>query len=819
MRVGRGERTPSQSSLGWAPAPHMRRSGSSLRGRGSPSQQQQHGRGEKESSASIALAAGRVTRNLTESFIARRARLIEDKKQKRTRVATRKAKLAFDRRAQREERKSQSSWRNPLSGWVQWNPEDSAGSQAGPALSNHGGKEDARACPICHASFWTLVKKRFKCLMCGRTVCGNCLHKIQLEPVVLTDEPVTEWICTQCFNEVEKEEEHDALIKSIAAAPDHPLVYYHGVVMDVVRTLSRHLPRYEASVLGADSVADCEEAGKLEAGLVELFKNFDIGLKKISSLTSESERDMRVQSSIKMALVGFLQENLARFRTLQSQRKSLMTQFAEEEKSGKRLRKSNRSKGGAEGEAPFIATIDPAMSSMAGAKISLTGSNFKPGTKVEIDGVLCRVKFMGPDRLIVYSPSLDTEGLKSILVTNPGGGSHALENVLLYSEEIGQPEPSPRTLQKSPATPAATDGSALPLAIDEALNASEVPLEEPVIRLIHPAICPIGGNTVLRIAGDHFCDQSVVRIGNKDAPVLSFDDTQGGESRLKQLKVRSPALRQVGFHRVEVTNPGGKRCRLDDVLFYTDDPALLDAANIDTTTDRDAGRRSEPAAEEPKGRLRSFLSRRSIMASTPTSLASKAKKNTSSGDDSSDSGKANAEKEEAEEKERPVVPPLTGLRAVDMRSSESFLPTRDRPNRLPTPAHRPPVRSESELGTAFQGSATNLISDAPTTTREPGPGRPGGTGGHARSVSFDYSIPRASLSPRAAPNGSRVLLPAPELSSNGSRGGQAVFWNVIDSEPPTSPSLSSSSSLMSSMSSSNSKVNPRLRWGTSYKKP
>jgi len=54
-------------------------------------------------------------------------------------------------------------------------------------------------------------------------------------------------------------------------------------------------------------------------------------------------------------------------------------------------------------------------------------------------------------------------------------------------------------------------------------------VEEPVIRLIHPAICPIGGNTVLRIAGDHFCDQSVVRIGNKDAPVLSFDDTQGTE--------------------------------------------------------------------------------------------------------------------------------------------------------------------------------------------------------------------------------------------------------------------------------------------------
>lgn len=45
--------------------------------------------------------------------------------------------------------------------------------------------------------------------------------------------------------------------RAIETASEQPLVFYHNVVMEVVRTLSRHLPRYEASVQSADSVADC----------------------------------------------------------------------------------------------------------------------------------------------------------------------------------------------------------------------------------------------------------------------------------------------------------------------------------------------------------------------------------------------------------------------------------------------------------------------------------------------------------------------------------------------------------------------------------
>jgi hypothetical protein len=120
-------------------------------------------------------------------------------------------------------------------------------------------------------------------------------------------------------------------------------VYYHRVVMEVVRTLSRHLPRYESSVLAADSVADCEvhrrpsppiaggkkkltspvgrwvaavaggwwlllcaqEAGKVETSLVELFKNFDIGVKKITAMKFESEKVRTCSSPLRPQSVSW----------------------------------------------------------------------------------------------------------------------------------------------------------------------------------------------------------------------------------------------------------------------------------------------------------------------------------------------------------------------------------------------------------------------------------------------------------------------------------------------------------------------------------
>lgn len=572
----------------------------SRRGRGLTGAAESRPRSGSPSVAPKDLAADssfrRVTRNYTEAYVARRALFREDTKRRMTHIAARKAKLAFDKRAELEERKKQSSWRNSLG----WGRADDAILPV--ADDSH---SQAPNCRLCGASFMALVRKRYKCPLCELAVCGTCFNqKIQLDPVIFTDLPITEVICKACYALVQEEEERATIAKAIETAPEQPLVYYHRVVMEVVRTLSRHLPRYESSVLAADSVADCEEAGKVETSLVELFKNFDIGVKKITAMKFESEKETRVQNSVKMALIGFLQENLARFRTLQNQRKGLLAQFIEDEKSGtkrKSHRKQNAADGGQHGSGPFIATIDPAMSPMAGTKLTFTGTNFKSGTKVEIAGISCRIKFMGPDRLIVYSPALESEGLKNVLITNPSGESHKLENVLLYSDEYFRLTQADRRQQdgassaghetkrsssdegsgkradvaaasttaatvpsRSVSSPAISGGA--PLAIDEVVANSKVPLEDPVIRLIHPAICPVGGGTTLRLTGNHFCNQSAVRIGGKDAPVLHFSDLAQGESQSQQLEVRSPRLAKVGFHAVEVVNPGGKRYRLDDVL-------------------------------------------------------------------------------------------------------------------------------------------------------------------------------------------------------------------------------------------------------------
>jgi hypothetical protein len=62
-------------------------------------------------------------------------------------------------------------------------------------------------------------------------------------------------------------------------------------------------------------------------------------------------------------------------------------------------------------------------------------------------------------------------------------------------------------------------------------------VEDPVIRLIHPAICPIGGGTTLRLTGNHFCNQSAVRIGGKDASIVHFSDLAQGTTVLSSLRI------------------------------------------------------------------------------------------------------------------------------------------------------------------------------------------------------------------------------------------------------------------------------------------
>jgi len=56
----------------------------------------------------------------------------------------------------------------------------------------------------------------------------------------------------------------------------------------------------------------------MEVKLLELFRNFDIGMKKIESLSYDKATDVKIQQNVKYALVLFLQENVMRFRSIQT---------------------------------------------------------------------------------------------------------------------------------------------------------------------------------------------------------------------------------------------------------------------------------------------------------------------------------------------------------------------------------------------------------------------------------------------------------------------------------------------------------------------
>jgi hypothetical protein len=425
-------------------------------------------------------------------------------------------------------------------------------------------------------------------------------------------------------------------------------------------------------------------------------------------------------------------------------------------------------------------------------------------------------------------------------------------------------------------------------------------VEDPVIRLIHPAICPVGGGTTLRLTGNHFCNQSAVRIGGKDAPVLHFSDlAQGihppplracgrrrqqqqvkvatdvwrvvvvmvagwlagwwfgaGESQSQQLEVRSPRLAKVGFHAVEVVNPGGKRYRLDDVLYYTDDPALLGDDHTSPAAADKPAKAKEPSSAAR--RVSGFFGRASVSASSSPTLS---KDNLR--------GATMRRAESTDNLEAARLGTSTNGIAAAAASRLGVLPTaspvhlRNTSDSLGggggyTRGNRNGDGDEESAGggQAWASRSASILTKSPRQQMNPAPpspavafgamtigdliddgsgsnagrggrvsGRPSVGSGHARSVSLDQSAIARGV------GGGRGVAAAPApattfLSSGGSGVGRGlgassssggIFWNVIDDDPssvsaPSSPSLSSSSS-----SSSAHVPTSRLRWGATNK--
>lgn len=266
--------------------------------------------------------------------------------------------------------------------------------------------------------------------------------------------------------------------------------------------------------------------------------------------------------------------------------------------------------------------------------------------------------------------------------------------------------------------------------------------------------------------------------------VLAHNGFIADDCSSAQLEVRSPKLSKVGFHTVEVLNPGGKCCRLEDVLYYTDDPALLAQDSNNTSPSR-----SSKAKEDSPSSLFSSAAARRVSGLFGRSYLSS----------SLSSAAALPSPQRASQPSAPKY--ANGLQATaDAVSGEHLSPSSGElgpHSSIQTPTAKFSRHDSLSMSVNTKTSIQHEVSDVQCSEEEgmKPDHEPATAFGHTRSVSLDH-VAFAKLAARRS------------ARDNG------YFWNVIDTEEST-PSTSRSTGLSSSSSSSVPVSASRgLRWGT-----
>jgi len=84
--------------------------------------------------------------------------------------------------------------------------------------------------------------------------------------------------------------------------------------------------------------------------------------------------------------------------------------------------------------------------------------------------------------------------------------------------------------------------------------------DSPVIVSIIPAVSPLRGGVQMQLTGANFANGVVVKI---DGIIVDAKPTEPST-----LTLTCPPFKTEGFKTVEVLNPSGTSCRLDNVLYY-----------------------------------------------------------------------------------------------------------------------------------------------------------------------------------------------------------------------------------------------------------
>eukprot|EP01118_Nematostelium_gracile_P017411 TRINITY_DN7424_c0_g1_i1.p1 TRINITY_DN7424_c0_g1~~TRINITY_DN7424_c0_g1_i1.p1 ORF type:complete len:561 (-),score=121.20 TRINITY_DN7424_c0_g1_i1:27-1709(-) len=460
-------------------------------------------------------------------------------------------------------------------GWMNWRK------TRGPINPITDSDEDlvtATNCSLCKKPLGKFFGKPRQCPLCARVVDANCIvNKLPTETRA-QQVPVDVNVCDYCFSAVTDAKEKKSKKEKMGKIEKLPFVIYHKLLSQLRSAILEDQPRLKNLMLEIGdehneyNANNVKKARAVASDLEALYKNFESTMKTFEELKPSNNKEAKLQSMIKMAFLTFIQDNLAEFRVLNKQIRNVESQPIKKGGEPKIVTTPVGAKKNLEFITPVINFINPVMLPLSGGSVVLSGDNFSPRIQVHFDNVPVLCKYVDSKEIIVTAPAL-VSGFKTIRVTNPDGTDFVMEQILCYSSEM-----------------------------DESVSSRDLDLNnewmEPEVESVEPVACSLKGIAVT-IRGSNFVPgKTTIKVGGKFVQNVRCESTK--------ISFMAPSMTTEGFKDIQVTNPDGKNCVLENILLYSNSFGVPDSKPPLTTA-------TKPA---PKGKWET-IQRSSISKDSP----------------------------------------------------------------------------------------------------------------------------------------------------------------------------------------------------------
>eukprot|EP01097_Dermamoeba_algensis_P004011 TRINITY_DN2686_c0_g1_i1.p1 TRINITY_DN2686_c0_g1~~TRINITY_DN2686_c0_g1_i1.p1 ORF type:complete len:637 (-),score=114.52 TRINITY_DN2686_c0_g1_i1:127-2010(-) len=432
-------------------------------------------------------------------------------------------------------------------------------------------------CTIC-LKYFGLLNKKIKCPLCVRSVCHyTCSRKIpmNLDPFS-NDQNNLLRVCINCAEIFEKRIKIKQQESRRYSEEESDISQTYDRLNELRSWTESLLPKLKIQLEDLQLPSRCsaplyDEAQKAFLLLDKIFlklKNMLQSIKPNESLYSKQ----KLVNNMKTCFALFLQSHLPQFKLLKEQFRAIKRP-----------------------EQPSLTFIDPAVCSLSGGRVIISGENLTEMTCVKVAGLDCPCKLIGNNQISVQCPTLLEEGFKTVELINPGGLKFQSEG-LLYTDKFSGSQNTNQNIKSKNSWSSLLPTNAIsmvqtassyipqyltyPQLLEWRLfNKNTPPTNtEPIIYHISPAVTPLVGKKI-EIIGKNFEEGVSLLIDGKPQQYKLYSDQQDESSPKEKrftLSFTGPSREQAGFVSVEVVNPSGERCKLDNVLYYSDEINAFD---------------------------------------------------------------------------------------------------------------------------------------------------------------------------------------------------------------------------------------------------